>query len=144
MKKYKDEDVSITILGHSLGAALAVVNAFDIGLNGINVREGAKEPVLVTAIVHGCPGVGDADFKKKFESLDGVRVLRGKNKIDLITLYPGWLTGYRDVGDELLFDSRDSPYLKKSKVRLSFQVVMHSLSMNVCSIAEHNLYARKI
>lgn len=114
LNKYKDEDVSITILGHSLGAALGVVNAFDIAVNKINLREG-KEATLVTAFVFGCPSVGDEAFVKKCEELEGLRVLRVKNKIDLITRYPGWLMGYRDVGDELLFDSRDSTYLKKSK-----------------------------
>lgn len=114
LKKYKDEDVSITLLGHSLGAALAVVSAFDIAVNKINLREG-KETVLVTAFVFGCPSVGDEAFVKKCEELEGLRVLRIKNTIDLITRYPGWLMGYRDVGDEFLFNSQDSTYLKKSK-----------------------------
>ncbi|KAI5066561.1 hypothetical protein GOP47_0019185 [Adiantum capillus-veneris] len=113
LKKYDNEVVSITILGHSLGAALAVVNAFDIAINKINVREG-KETCLVTALVFGCPSVGDEAFVKKCEELDGLRVLRVRNKIDLITKYPGWLMGYRDVGKQLLFSSLDSPYLKKS------------------------------
>ncbi|KAH7443483.1 hypothetical protein KP509_02G036600 [Ceratopteris richardii] len=113
LNKYKDENITITIMGHSLGAALAVVNAFDIALNKINVRKG-KETILVTAFVFGCPSVGDEAFVKKCEELDGLRVLRVRNKIDLITKYPGWLMGYRDVGDQLLFSSLDSPYLKKS------------------------------
>ncbi|MCO5602325.1 hypothetical protein L7F22_056455 [Adiantum nelumboides] len=113
LKKHDNEVVSITIMGHSLGAALAVVNAFDIALNKINVREG-KDTSLVTAFVFGCPSVGDEAFVKKCEELEGLRVLRVKNKIDLITRYPGWLMGYRDVGEQFLFSSLDSPYLKKS------------------------------
>lgn len=113
LKKYDNEVVSITIMGHSLGAALAVVNAFDIALNKINVREG-QETSLVTAFVFGCPSVGDEAFVKKCEELEGLRVLRVRNKIDLITKYPGWLMGYRDVGDEFVFSSLDSSFLKKS------------------------------
>lgn len=113
IKKYEGEEISITIMGHSLGASLAVLNAFDITLNGLNVREG-KEDILVTAIVCGCPGVGDEAFKKKCDKLAGLRILRVRNKHDMITHYPGWLGGYVDVGRELLFDSKLSPYFKDS------------------------------
>lgn len=114
LKKYEDEDVSITVIGHSLGAALAVLNAYDIAENGLNLREG-KEPVLVTAVVFGCPLVGNEAFKKRCEELEGLRILRVKNQSDLIALYPPTMMGYREVGEELLVDHRKSPYLKDSK-----------------------------
>lgn len=114
LKKYEDEEVSITIIGHSLGASLAVVNAFDIVENGLNKREG-KEPILVTAVVFGCPLVGNEAFKKRCEEMEGLRVLRVKNRRDLIALYPPTLMGYSIVGEELLVDHKQSPYLKDSK-----------------------------
>lgn len=112
LKKYEDEDVSITVIGHSLGASLAVLNAYDIAENGINLREG-REPVLVTAVVFGCPLVGDAAFKKRCEELEGLRILRVKNKKDLIALYPPTMMGYREVGDELLVDHQQSPFVNQ-------------------------------
>ncbi|KAI5067775.1 hypothetical protein GOP47_0018303 [Adiantum capillus-veneris] len=112
LKKYEDEDVSITVIGHSLGASLAVLNAYDIAENGLNLREG-REPVLVSAVVFGCPLVGDAAFKKRCKELDGLRILRVKNRNDLIALYPPTLMGYREVGEELLVDHRKSPFVNQ-------------------------------
>lgn len=115
LKKYEDEEVSITVIGHSLGASLAVLNAYDIAENGLNLRGEGREPVLVTAVVFGCPLVGDAAFKKRCDELQGLRILRVKNKKDLIAVYPPTLMGYREVGEELLVDHRKSSYLKDSR-----------------------------
>ena len=102
LQKYINEDVSITISGHSLGGALATINAFDIALNGINLRKG-KETTLVTAIAFASPRVGDADFKKMLENLPSIRVLKVQSKDDLVTTYPPWIVGYRDIGEEIMF-----------------------------------------
>ncbi|MCO5611894.1 hypothetical protein L7F22_066153 [Adiantum nelumboides] len=112
LKKYEDEDVSITVVGHSLGASLALLNAYDIAENELNLREG-REPVLVTAVVFGCPLVGDEAFKERCEKLEGLRILRVKNKKDLIALYPPTLLGFREVGEELLVDHRQSPFVNQ-------------------------------
>ncbi|KAL4559621.1 hypothetical protein LXL04_031764 [Taraxacum kok-saghyz] len=120
--KYKDEKVSITCTGHSLGACLAVLSAVDLAANvatGINV----------SAFVFESPQIGNEAFKSKMEELPNLKVLRVKNVPDIIPFWPSkilkwvdenqnWvivpsdLLEYVDVGIEILIDSQKSPYLK--------------------------------
>ncbi|GKA50251.1 phospholipase A1-IIdelta-like protein [Tanacetum coccineum] len=80
--------------------------------------------INVSAIVAGCPQVGDQDFKQFLEKLYNVKVLRVNNEPDFVPswpsklltkggiIVPSALKKYVDVGVELLIDSRKSPYLK--------------------------------
>lgn len=114
LELYKDEEVSITLMGHSLGAALAILSGFDIVQSGLTSVPG-KPNIPVTAFVVGCPGVGNAAFKKRFEALPALRVLRIVNVVDLIPHYPGKLLMTEHVGSQLEIDTRKSPFLKDSK-----------------------------
>ncbi|CAO2165760.1 unnamed protein product [Urochloa humidicola] len=111
---YKGENCSITLTGHSLGAALSTLAAIDIVSNGHNVRgsSNSNDTVPVAAIVFGSPRVGDDQLKKAFDSTPGARLLRVRNAPDLVpTILPAAF--YKDVGVELLLDTRKSPYLKQ-------------------------------
>ncbi|KAF5446121.1 hypothetical protein F2P56_031774 [Juglans regia] len=126
----QDEPLSFTITGHSLGAALATLTAYDLTTN-------EKAP-LVTVISFGGPRVGNKGFRSHLEE-SGSRILRIVNSDDVITKLPGfvfkdceiarrkgvhvdglpgWLQRcveemqwvYADVGQELRVSSRESPH----------------------------------
>ncbi|KAL6134166.1 hypothetical protein ACLB2K_066399 [Fragaria x ananassa] len=106
--KYKGEKLSIALTGHSLGASLAVVSGFDLVENGVT-------DIPVAAFVFGCPQVGNKAFKTRISTHPNLRIMHIKNTIDMIPHYPGRLLGYRNIGTDVVIDTRKSPYLKDSK-----------------------------
>ncbi|KAJ7957346.1 Phospholipase A1-Ialpha2, chloroplastic [Quillaja saponaria] len=93
VNKYKGENISITMAGHSMGSALALLLAYDIAELGLNkkISRGGKRSISqvpVTVFSFGGPRVGNSEFKKRCEEL-GVKVLRIANVNDPITKLPG-------------------------------------------------------
>lgn len=110
-QQYSGENLSITLTGHSLGASLSILSAFDLVENGV-----ISDDIPVTAIVFGSPQVGNSAFNDRLNQYKNLKVLHVKNKIDLIPLYPSPMLGYvNTAGTELEIDTRKSPSLKDSK-----------------------------
>ncbi|GMJ11005.1 phospholipase A I beta 2, DAD1-Like Lipase 1 [Hibiscus trionum] len=120
MEMYKGENLSITITGHSLGAALSLLVADEIS---------SCVPYMppVTVFSFGGPRVGNKGFVDRLNEKN-VKVLRIVNNQDLITKVPSlpnefigegseqqekdnsWT--YSHVETELRIDHKMSPYLK--------------------------------
>ena len=115
----KGEEVSLTITGHSLGGALALLNAYEAASTIPNLP--------VSVISFGAPRVGNIAFRDELHQL-GVKTLRVVIKQDVVPWMPGLvfneslqkleITGtlgwvYTHVGAELKLDVRSSPYLKR-------------------------------
>lgn len=102
LNKYKGEKVSISLAGHSMGSALALLLAYDIAELGLNKKQDrpntcfdlkrniSQHKVPVTVFSFGGPRVGNLEFKTRCEEL-GVKVLRIANVNDPITKLPGVL-----------------------------------------------------
>ncbi|KAL7591574.1 hypothetical protein Lser_V15G31921 [Lactuca serriola] len=138
IETYGNEPLSVTITGHSLGAALATLTAYDI-------TSKFKHSPMVTVVSFGGPRVGNRNFRSQLEN-SGTRILRIVNSTDVITKvpgflvddsttndvsksevhgsgWPGWLQKrvdesdwfrYADVGKELRLSSNASPYLTRT------------------------------
>ncbi|XP_020245098.1 galactolipase DONGLE, chloroplastic-like [Asparagus officinalis] len=87
LNKYKDEEISITLAGHSMGSSLALLLGYDLAELGLN-RVGLNRTIPVTVYSYGGPRVGNLGFKERCEEL-GVKVLRVVNVNDPVTKLPG-------------------------------------------------------
>ncbi|GKV36824.1 hypothetical protein SLEP1_g44915 [Rubroshorea leprosula] len=134
---YKDEEISVTITGHSLGAAIATLSAMDIAANGYNIPITEPEKAcLVTAIVFASPHVGDSGLKNVFSKLKNLRVLRVNNELDVV---PSLLQlAYTHVGEELEIESDKSKYRKIYPDLNTNLMLAHQLEIYLHGVAGAN------
>ncbi len=113
IQKYKGEELSITVTGHSLGSALATLNAYDIAQSGFNritdraaagdscpipenwgdetadpVRPDKEATIPIAVMSFAGPRVGNNAFCDQLNAL-GVKVLRVVNVNDFVPRVPG-------------------------------------------------------
>uniref|UniRef100_A0A5B7BI42 Phospholipase A1 n=1 Tax=Davidia involucrata TaxID=16924 RepID=A0A5B7BI42_DAVIN len=106
LNQYKDEALSLLFTGHSLGAALAALSAFDVVENNVITTN-----IPVAAFVLAMPMLGNDAFCKKIKAL--LPILHVRNIHDIVPSFPGFLNNeYATVGTELVVDTTKSPYLK--------------------------------
>ncbi|RLN25172.1 phospholipase A1-Igamma1, chloroplastic-like [Panicum miliaceum] len=127
----RGEEVSVTVTGHSLGSALAMLSAFDIAETGANASpDGGTAPVCVFSFAG--PRVGNLSFRRRIERELGVRALRVVNVHDGVPKVPGAFFNeaafpepvlravdalgvggvYAHLGVALELDHKASPFLK--------------------------------
>lgn len=139
LDEYKGEEISITITGHSMGSALATLNATDIVYNGKNVLTDQPDKVIpVTAFVFASPRLGDKGFEKVFSGLKNLHVLRVTNDKDAVPNLPISLQPeleYVHVGKELRIDTLKSPYLKVFDDKIKGQVCLHDIEIYLHGVA---------
>ncbi|KAJ4787934.1 Phospholipase A1 [Rhynchospora pubera] len=112
MDKYSNEETSITITGHSLGAALSTLCAIDIASKHLNCPSYSRlKSCPVTAIIFASPRVGDYNFQKAYSKQLDLKLLRVRNVMDIVPNVPP-PNPYCDVGVELTIDLTKSPYIK--------------------------------
>jgi hypothetical protein len=113
IQKYKRDELSITVTGHSLGSALATLNAYDIAQSGLNritdpaaagdscpipenwgdktadpVRPDKEATIPIAVMSFAGPRVGNNAFCDQLNAL-GVKVLRVVNVNDMVPRVPG-------------------------------------------------------
>ncbi|CAN6356309.1 unnamed protein product [Urochloa humidicola] len=112
VKLYKDDPngISITVVGHSLGGSLSILNAVDLVSQGVNKASLLSSPCPVTAVVFACPHVGNKYFKDAFDSFKELKALHVRNERDPVPkLMHIWSP---DLGITLPIDTSLSPYIK--------------------------------
>ncbi|CAL9042374.1 unnamed protein product [Musa banksii] len=126
--KYKDENLSIVCVGHSLGGALAILSAYDIVKHGLSKIGETKEYFPVCAMVFESPRVGNQAFRDSWEQQPNLRLLRVKNKGDPVPDLPHLVLGYVDVGTVLDVASEQSRFLKNGGGKHNLQVILHTVA----------------
>ena len=90
-------ELSITITGHSLGGALALVSAYDLAALGL---DSSVDAAPISVISFAAPRVGNAAFKRRLHEDLKVNVLRVVNTHDIVPKVPGILSHEKDTASQ--------------------------------------------
>ena len=119
-QKYEGEKLSIVVIGHSLGGALATLSAFDLAVNG-------SRDIPVAVFGFSCPKVGNEAFNDTVKRYNNFKILHVHTQGDLVPNVPGpRYTPIRTA--ELEVQARLSPHLKYTVTPVSLhnlEVLLH-------------------
>ncbi|WOK99509.1 phospholipase A1-Igamma1, chloroplastic-like [Canna indica] len=152
--RLQGEEVSLTITGHSLGGALALLNAYEAA--------SAMPDLPVSVISFGAPRVGNDMFVERLGEMK-VKVLRVVVKQDLVPKLPGVLFNenlkrleivdgmlehvYMHAGIELVLDAKASPFLKQDGIHVAgfhhLETYLHLVDAFLSSEMEFRSRARR-
>jgi len=93
--------MTVTLTGHSLGAAMAILSAVDL------VDSGVVPAQAVQVFSYGQPRVGNQAFANFYDSL-GVRTFRVTNRQDPVAIIPPRIIGYRHHAQEFFVDDPEA------------------------------------
>lgn len=114
--EHKDEDVSITLAGHSMGSSLALLLGYDLAELGMN------QGVPITVFSFGGPRVGNQEFKNRCGEL-GIRVLRVANLNDPVTKMPGVV--FNERAARVLDGRFEMPWSKACYAHVGVEVALN-------------------
>ncbi|KAK7362737.1 hypothetical protein VNO77_04858 [Canavalia gladiata] len=126
VEEYKNEEISISVTGHSLGAALATINAVDIVSQRLNIpKDQPQKACPVTTFTYACPRLGNSSFRKICNGYKDLRALRVRNESDIVPKSP---LGFSGVGEELVIDTSKSKFLKSGISAHNLEVYLHGIA----------------
>ncbi|XP_044470718.1 phospholipase A1-IIgamma-like [Mangifera indica] len=90
VKQYQHEEISITVTGHSLGSALAILTTFDIVAKRDNSNSGSSSmtDAMVTVFAFSSPKVGNSDFVNVFNKFKNLHLLHIRHILDIVPRLP--------------------------------------------------------
>ncbi|XP_044497728.1 phospholipase A1-IIgamma-like [Mangifera indica] len=90
VKQYEHEEISITVTGHSLGSAFAILTAVDIVANGYNSNSSSSSmpDAMVTVFAFSSPKIGNSDFVNVFNKFDNLHLLHIRHNLDVVPRVP--------------------------------------------------------
>lgn len=127
--KYNTRRVLVT--GHSLGAAMATLMAYDIQLS--------NQYDIQYLVTFGSPRVGNNNFAKKIDSFP-ITSFRVTHYYDIVPHVPEEILGYLHISNEIWYDETNSAYKICSDSAGEDDTCSNSCSPIHCTSTSDHLY----
>ena len=126
--QYPNEPVKITVTGHSIGGALAVLSA--LYMAELLQRSGKGSNVSIQIVSFACPSVGTKEVGQKLKELK-VKHIHYFNAFDIVPQTPESVTGRLNEVPRGL--TVNHSVVKDFNILHPFQVVLSFFNIDICS-----------